>query len=117
MALGLRGIAAEGGKGEGVGQLERVVQGEELENVGVLTVRAYRHGAGPTAVAEGACAGFESANRAGLGETTLRDAVQRRVYASSERMGRGLPDRHVRVLHDEHEFRCADRRRCPGEVG
>src|SRR5450631_1978183 len=69
------------GEGEGVGQVGAVVKGEELEDVGVGSVGGDGHGAGPSAVAEGAFAVFESADRAGLGETVLRDGVQRRVDA------------------------------------
>ena len=102
------------GEGELVGQLRSVVEGEELENVGVGAVGGHGHGAGPAAVAEAAFAVFESADRAGLSEPVLRDAVECRVDAESERMGR-RPERRVGVLHDEHEFRGADRWRCPGE--
>src|ERR1039457_5367827 len=55
------------GEGEPVGQVELVVQGEELEDVGVWSVRARGLGAGPAAVAEGAFALFEPADRAGGG--------------------------------------------------
>ena len=63
------------GEGELVGQVELVVQGEELEDVGMWPVRARGLGAGPAAVAEGAFAVFEPADRAGVGEAVLGDAA------------------------------------------
>jgi len=74
-------------------------------------------GAGPAAVSESAFAVPESADRAGLRQTVLRDDVKRRVYADRQQMGRRLRGRRVGVLHDEHQFRRTGRWRRPREGG
>ena len=63
------------GEGELVGQVRWVVQGEELEDVGVWSVRARGLRPGPATVAEGAFAVFEPADRAGVGEAVLGNAA------------------------------------------
>jgi hypothetical protein len=60
------------GEGELVGKVELVVKGEELEDVGVWSVRAHGLGAGPAAAAEGAFTVFDPGDRAGVSEAVLR---------------------------------------------
>ena len=63
------------GEAELVGQVELVVEGKELENVGAWSVRARGLGAGPAAAAEGAFTVFEAKDRAGVGEAVLGNAA------------------------------------------
>ena len=79
------------GEGELVGQVEAGVQSEELEDVGVLTMRARGLRAGPPAVAEGAFAVSDPRDRARVGEAVLRNAAERWVDASASVWVAGLP--------------------------
>jgi collagenase-like PrtC family protease len=79
------------GEGELVGQVELVVQGEELEDVGVWSVRVQGQGSSPAAVAERAFAVSEPADRAGVGEAVLGNAAERWVDAERERVLAGRP--------------------------
>jgi hypothetical protein len=79
------------GEGEAVGQVELVIQGEQLEDIGMWSVRARGLGSCPAAVAEGALTVLEPGDRAGVGEAVLGNAAQRRVDAERERVGGGFP--------------------------
>jgi hypothetical protein len=85
-------------------EVEAVIESEELEDIQVRAMRRDGRRADPSAATKRAPSVFEPLDRAWLGQRVIGDARQSRIYANCERMnGRSFP-RHVRILHDEHEF-------------
>jgi hypothetical protein len=67
-------------------QASGLVEGEELEGVGMRAVRPGRQGAGPAALAHRALPVPDSRDGAGVGEGVLGDAAERGVDAQRERV-------------------------------